>query len=250
MGPDGRWINDIKDVRPVPYRLPELTEAIAKGQIVLLAEGEKDCKSLGALCITATCNAGGAGNWRNVHAACLRDADVVVLPDNDEKGRKHGEAVASSLQGIAQRVRVLQLPRLSDKEDVSDWLARRSGTADELWKLVEQTPDWQATSDQHQREEDWKAGCLVDPRGGLLPNLANALAALRSHPNVSGCFGYDEMLRASVLLKPLPGSMSTHHSVRLVSDTDVCHIQEWLQRLGLGRIGKDTTHQGCRNTCS
>ena len=47
---------------------------------------------------------------------------LVVLPDNDEPGRRHAEKVAKSLWSKAASIKVLKLPGLPDKGDVSDWL--------------------------------------------------------------------------------------------------------------------------------
>ena len=55
--------------RVVPYRLPEIQEAIASERPVFIVEGEKDVDNLTKLGIVATCNAGGAGKWRVEHAA-------------------------------------------------------------------------------------------------------------------------------------------------------------------------------------
>jgi hypothetical protein len=126
----------------VPYRLPELIEAISSGHTILIPEGEKDCDNLAKLAVPATCNAMGAGKWRKEHAAYLAGANVVVVPDNDDKGRKHADAVARSLQGIAARVRLLELPDLPPNGDISDWIAA-GGTREQLDALVEQARDWQ-----------------------------------------------------------------------------------------------------------
>lgn len=96
---------------------------------------------------------------------------------------------------------------------------------------------WQRT--QH---EAWKANCLLDQKGTLLPVLSNALAALRNSPTISNCFGYDEMLRAPVLLKQLPDTKPSSLP-RLITDVDVSRAQEWMQHAGLSRIGKDVAHQ-------
>ena len=45
----------------------------------------------------------------------------------------------------------------------------------------------------------WLSRCLVGPSGQPLPVLANALIALRSDPQISPCFGFDEMQDAAVL---------------------------------------------------
>lgn len=140
------WTWSVKGLRVLPYRLPEILEAITD-RIVVVVEGEKDADNLARLGLAATCNAGGAGKWRKQHAAALAGADVVILPDNDDAGRDHARQVAASLVGIAKCVRVLELPGLPPKGDVSDWLSA-GGTADELWRLIEGAPDGQAAPAQ------------------------------------------------------------------------------------------------------
>ena len=56
-----------------------------------------------------------------------------MLPDNDEAGRNHAQQVAQSLHGIAESVRVVELPGLPPKGDVSDWIAA-GGTKEELMR--------------------------------------------------------------------------------------------------------------------
>ena len=140
--PDGQggWVWNLKGIERVPYRLPELLAA-DPAETVWIPEGENDVDRLASLGLTATCNPGGAGKWRREYGEHFRGRRVVVLPDNDGPGRKHGQDVAKSLSGTAASVRVLELPGLPDKGDVSDWLANR-GTVDELVKLVEVCPKW------------------------------------------------------------------------------------------------------------
>jgi predicted P-loop ATPase len=56
------------------------------------------------------------------------------------------------------------------------------------------------------------------------------------------CFAFDRMLRAPVLTKRLPKG-DPGELLRPVQDGDVSLVQEWLQRQGLRRMGKDITHQ-------
>lgn len=140
--PDGHggWIWKMDGVRVVPYRLPELLAAPPDAP-VFVVEGEKDVDNLLAQGLTATSNHGGAGKWKAEHAAFLRDRLVVILPDNDQPGRKHADVVGASLRGIAREVRVLDLPELPVKGDVSDWLAA-GGTKDALLGLAAAAPLW------------------------------------------------------------------------------------------------------------
>ena len=135
----------VKGVRVVPYRLPELQEAIAQERPVFIVEGEKDVERLAALGATATCNAGGAGKWKAEHAAFLDGADVIIVPDNDDAGEAHADKVARSLKGIAARTRILRLFGVQRKGDVSDWLDA-GNTIERLYALAEEAPDWRPAS--------------------------------------------------------------------------------------------------------
>jgi hypothetical protein len=122
----------------VPYRLPELLQAVANNQAICIAEGEKKVDRIHELGFAATCNAGGAKKWSAEHTAFLKDADVVLLPDNDPIGHEHMEAIAKSLSAVAKRVRALELPNLPEKGDIIDW----RGSAEEFAQLIAGAPDY------------------------------------------------------------------------------------------------------------
>lgn len=151
------------------YRLPELLEALAMERLVFIVEGEKKVDRLIAEGAPATCNSGGAGKFGDHLVEYFRDADVVILPDNDPQstnaegavlfhpdgrpkipGKDHADLVASKLHGIAARVRVLELPDLPLKGDIVDWLAE-GGVIGELYDLVETAAqDWRPRAAQQQ----------------------------------------------------------------------------------------------------
>lgn len=116
----GGWIWNTKGVQKTIYRLPEIDEAIAGGHTVLVVEGEKDADSAWKLGLPATCNSGGAGDWHSAYSEPLRGADVVLVPDNDDAGWNHINKVGAELTDIAARVRVLVLPGLPPRGDLSD----------------------------------------------------------------------------------------------------------------------------------
>src|SRR5262249_30748288 len=95
--------------------------------------------------LAATCNPMGAGKWRPDYNEWLRGAHVIILPDNDEAGRTHAQQVAQSLYGIASSIKVVLLPHLPDKGDISDWLAA-GGTRDVLERLMAQAALWSPAS--------------------------------------------------------------------------------------------------------
>jgi putative DNA primase/helicase len=120
------------------YRLPDLR---ASGEAtVWITEGEKDADRLHIAGLTATTNIGGAGKWRDEYAEEFRGKHCVVLQDNDQAGRDHAATVARLLIGAAASVKVLLLPGLPEKGDVSDWLDA-GGTVDELERLAREAPE-------------------------------------------------------------------------------------------------------------
>jgi AAA domain len=61
--------------------------------------------------------------------------------DNDTAGEDHATSVARSLVGVAASVRILRLPGLPPKGDVTDWL-EAGGTRDELERLAREAPEY------------------------------------------------------------------------------------------------------------
>ncbi len=86
----------------------------------------------------------------------------------------------------------------------------------------------------------WHERCVVGSGGALLPVLANAVTALREADELAGILAYDEMMQLP-MLKALPGEDA--FLMRPVTDRDVGIIQIYLQRNGLGKLGKDPTFQ-------
>jgi hypothetical protein len=151
--PNGRggWLYQLTDVRRVLYRLPEVLAA----QIVFICEGEKAADAVnGELAeaglqgeYIATTSPHGAGKWRDEYAAILSGKTVCVLPDNDEQGSSHADAVCRSCGSAGAGVKRLELPKLPVKGDAADFLSN-GGTVEKLIKLFEAAAAWlPSTSD-------------------------------------------------------------------------------------------------------
>ena len=138
----GAYVWNLQGIEPVLYHLPEVLAAVQRGEVIYLAEGEKDVDALGVLGLVATCNAMGAGKWRTSYTEALRDAHVVILPDHDEPGQKHALRVAKALDGVAATLKIVSgIDTGGPGSDVSDWL-QAGGTRAELEALAEATPLW------------------------------------------------------------------------------------------------------------
>lgn len=130
--------------RLVLYRLPEVEAAIKAGKPVILCEGEKDCDTLAGLGYTATTSPMGAGKWHcGDYAKSLKGAQLYIIPDNDDVGRAHAQAVAQSAVKAAESVRILdltqgcqELPPKGDATDFFEILGAQEGKA-ALKRLME-----------------------------------------------------------------------------------------------------------------
>lgn len=148
-GADG-WIWRLGKKRRVLYRLPDLRRANPCDPVYVV-EGEKDVNRLYSLGLVATCNVGGAGKWKEDYNEHLTNRRVVIVPDNDEPGHKHADKIANALNGKAKWVRIVNLPDLPEKGDISDWL-NNGGTKAELIEIAKSTPKWEPSLD----ESKWK----------------------------------------------------------------------------------------------
>ncbi len=140
--PDGKgeWLWNISNppVEKIPYRLPELLNS-APDESVFIAEGEKDVDSLLDIGVIATCNPLGAGKWESGYNKFFHNRRCIILPDNDEPGKSHSAKIAESLLDTVAELKILNLPDLAEKADITDWI-NAGGTREALLSLVEQTP--------------------------------------------------------------------------------------------------------------
>jgi AAA domain len=159
------WDWSTKGMQMVPYRLPELLQAIKEKLVVYVVEGEKAADRLIAAGIPATTNARGAGKWTSDLNPYFAGARVVVMPDNDPQatfpdgrpkfhdngqpilpGQDHARSVAWQISRHAKQVKYLELPDLPLKGDVVDWLDAGNDT-DRLYDLTDAAPVFNAAAE-------------------------------------------------------------------------------------------------------
>ncbi len=151
----GTWIRSkaqngdkpiLDGVRRLLYRVDDLQKWHDAAQLdhfpVFIPEGEKDCDTLWALGVPATSNDSGAGKWTADHTTQLTAIGVThvwLLPDNDVPGRDHVEIIARACTTAGIVARIVPLPDLPPKGDVSDRVAN-GHTKAELRALCEAAP--------------------------------------------------------------------------------------------------------------
>ncbi|MBV9455594.1 MAG: DUF3987 domain-containing protein [Rubrobacter sp.] len=136
---EGLWKKGLAGVTQTLYNLPELLDGVRAGRTVFHVEGPKDAETAREkLGIVAT-TSGSTSSWRQEFRIHYTGADVVILPDNDEPGRKYAERVARDLVRVARSVKVVNLPGLGETEDLTDWL-NAGHTEEEFFSVVEATP--------------------------------------------------------------------------------------------------------------
>ena len=137
---DGGWyLKAPATPRPL-YGLPDLATA----SVVHVCEGEKAADAARSIGLIATTSMNGSQSPDKSDWSPLVGKTVVILPDNDEAGRKYADAVAEILHRLDSStvVKIIELPGLPQKGDVVEWIEAHGDAAepeamrDELLKLV------------------------------------------------------------------------------------------------------------------
>jgi hypothetical protein len=131
--PPGRW---------APYRGDELPAA----ESVWITEGEKCADRLRDLGLPGITSAHGSNAAAKTDWTALAARDVVILPDNDEAGRKYAQDVVKILSHLdaPARVKIVALPDLAPGGDIIDFdatfAAEPETTRAEIERLAEAVP--------------------------------------------------------------------------------------------------------------
>jgi hypothetical protein len=234
-------------LKPI-YHLPEVLVA----NEIIICEGEKDADNVRALnlgsrekgvFVAATTNFDGAGKWRDEYSPYLLGKKVIILPDNDEAGRKHAERVARSIYPYALGVKVVALPDVPEKGDVSDYLKTHS--ADDLIAEIKRVPQWHPEAKDDRvlvpatgfvqstpSEVDW----LVE---GVIERGANGFFC--AQPKVGKSWAAVDLALSLALGVPWLGFKVPHPSrVALISREDNPSLTGWRMRhLLAGKEGEN-----------
>ena len=136
------------------------------------------------------------------------------MPDNDNSGCLYAGMAGRDLSGKAASLRLLHLPGLPPKGDVSDWLDA-GGTADELRRLAAAAPAYEPQDDAEEPEEWPEPEPLSDedepqpfPIDALPPSVAAAVVEYQA------CGGQPVEMVATAALAAMSGCVQGLVDVR------------------------------------
>lgn len=139
----------IPDQPTVLYRIPDVAAALPAGDDIWIVEGEKDADALHKRMLVATCNAGGAGKWRDELAQPFAKASgrIVIVQDKDpefddkgrphHRGQKHARQVFDSIRAVAPEHVSVTIVEAREGKDASDHFAAGFGATEfvHVWPM-------------------------------------------------------------------------------------------------------------------
>ena len=118
LGLQGKKAKDIPAIYGSSIRT--IQEAIEHQKTIFYVEGEKDTNTLMRKGYTVfTC--GGSGDWKKSVSEIVRQANVIILADNDEPGEQLAYQVMQDLQLISNSVSIIKPMPNVDKADITDY---------------------------------------------------------------------------------------------------------------------------------
>lgn len=109
-----------KEFNAIFGSIPRIKEAIERNEPIFIPEGEKDVNTLIKKGYAAF-SCGGANDWnKNVSELC-NGAEVIILADNDDPGKKLAATIEKDLKGISKSVKIIVPMPDTPKADITDY---------------------------------------------------------------------------------------------------------------------------------
>lgn len=115
IGRDGR-----KSYKAIYGSVQALKKAVSEGRPIFIPEGEKDVDTLTKQGYTAF-TYGGVNDWQSDFATLVQGAEVFILTDNDEPGKRVANAILNDIRTVAKSAKVIVPTPDIPKGDISDY---------------------------------------------------------------------------------------------------------------------------------
>lgn len=132
----------------------EIQEAIDRQETIFYVEGEKDANTLMKKGYAAvTC--GGSGDWKPDASILFQNANVIILADNDDPGKKLASTVVRDLKGAAKSIKIIVPMPEVPKADITDYF-EVGHTVEEFENLIRNVDDTEniCTDVQQDQKQD------------------------------------------------------------------------------------------------
>ena len=133
-----------------------IQKAIDHQETIFYVEGEKDVNTLMKRGYTVfTC--GGSGDWKKGVSEIVRQANVIILADNDKPGEQLAYQVMQDLQLIANNVSIIKPMPEVPKADITDYF-EAGHTVEEFENLIRNVDDTESICAEVQQDQKQDAG--------------------------------------------------------------------------------------------
>lgn len=111
-----------KSYKAIYGSLQAIKKAIAEGKPIFIPEGEKDADTLIKQGYTAFAY-GGVNDWQSDFATLVQGADVYILADNDEAGKRVAETIQNDIKTVAKSSKIIVPMPDKPKADITDYFS-------------------------------------------------------------------------------------------------------------------------------
>ena len=123
---NGEYKKGLGKVKTIPYNLPNIIKAKEEGKVIIVTEGESKADvfnhQLGYCATTAPFS--NTDKWQDRYNRYLKYANILVIADNDDKGREFAELTFETISDVADKIGILELsdiyPELKEGGDIED----------------------------------------------------------------------------------------------------------------------------------
>ncbi len=239
---DDQWQTGKPPGPKIPYRLPQLIAAQLDTP-VFITESER-CADIVVKCgYVATSASEGAGKWTPELNVWFKDRIVYILPNNDERGRRHAAQIAKNLHDVAREVRIVELPGLGDGEELEEWFERLKLPDNSLLLLAQIAPVW-GPQNGEPIFDPWQAYVVPDFPLEILPPVVRDYVA--EHSRVIGC---DASALAMACLAGFSGALDHSFKIKMMRNGNWHEsVRLWLVLIGDVSVKKTPIIDAATNT--
>ncbi len=111
-----------KSYKAIYGSLQAINKAIAENRPIFIPEGEKDADTLIKQGYTAFAY-GGVNDWQSDFATLVQGADVYILADNDEAGKRVAETIQNDIKAVTKSSKIIVPMPNTPKADITDYFS-------------------------------------------------------------------------------------------------------------------------------